>query len=304
MEGEASPTLTIRAAVNLVRRRIPRLDARLLVQHLLGIGHAEYLAYPERPLDAEQERAFFELVKRRERGEPLAYITGEREFFGRSFAVTQDVLIPRPDTELLVLLALERMLAFDEPRVLDLGAGSGAIAVTLAAERPRAGVCAGDISAAALAVAERNAARHRARVRWLLGDWYGPVAGERFDLIVANPPYVAAQDPHLAQDGLPFEPDIALTDGADGLSCLRTIIAGAPAHLVPGGWLLCEHGYDQAATCRELFAASGFKHVGSWRDLAAIERVTGGQWLPDHPPRPGDPPETLCETEPVQEPPA
>lgn len=272
----ASP-LSLRAAVDLVRRRIARLDARLLVQHLLGIDHAAYLADPDRRLDSETAQDFFRLVKRREAGEPLAYITGEREFFGRSFAVSPAVLIPRPDTELLVLLALERLRGTRAPRVLDLGTGSGAIAVSVAAECPDAQVSAVDVSPAALAVAAANALRFGVTVRWLAGDWYAPVRGERFALIVANPPYVAAHDPHLEQDGLPFEPDIALTDGADGLSCLQAIIGAGPAHLETGGWLLCEHGYDQAAKCRELFAAAGFQGVKSWPDLAGIERVTGGR---------------------------
>lgn len=283
MDGRSGETLTVRAAVDLVRRRIARLDARLLVQHRLGISHADYLTHPDRRLGSDEERDFFELVKRRERGEPLAYITGEREFFGRSFAVSPAVLIPRPDTERLVLLALERMREYPAPRVLDLGTGSGAIAVSLAAECPAAQVAAVDLSPEALTVARGNARRHGVDVRFLHGDWYAPVAGERFALLVANPPYVARNDPHLEQDGLPFEPDLALTDQSDqgdGLGCLRTIIAGAPPQLESGGWLLCEHGYDQAAACRELFAEAGFKHVGSWRDLAGIERVTGGRWLP------------------------
>jgi release factor glutamine methyltransferase len=276
MNPAADGTVTVRAAVDAVRRRIPRLDARLLVQHIARIGHAEYLAHPERPLSAAEQEAFMALVNRRANGEPLAYLTGEREFFGRSFAVTPAVLIPRPDTERLVLAALERLPADVAPAILDLGTGSGAIAVTLALECRRATVTAVDVSPAALAIARANAAALGAAVEFVESDWFAALAGRRFDLIVANPPYVAAGDRHLAQDGLPFEPDLALAGGADGLACLRVIVAGAPAHLADGGRLLVEHGYDQAAAVRALLAAQGFRQVASWRDLSGLERVSGG----------------------------
>ncbi len=275
--ASGSAGLTRRQAVDQVRRRIAPLDARLLLQHCLGISHVEFLTRSDEPLAAADSEAFMALVMRRERGEPLAYLTGEREFFSRSFKVTPDVLIPRPDTELLVLQALERLKPLAWPRVADLGTGSGAIAVSIACEWPEAKVTAVDVSPAALAVARENAERLGARVEFRHSDWFAGLAGEQFELIVSNPPYVAAQDPHLSQNGLPFEPNGALTDGGDGLSCLRTIIEGAPAHLVPGGWLLLEHGYDQAEKVRELLAAGGFKEVTSWRDLAGIERVSGGR---------------------------
>ena len=278
--ASGSAGLTRRQAVDQVRRRIAPLDARLLLQHCLGISHVEFLTRPDEPLAAADSEAFMALVMRRERGEPLAYLTGEREFFSRSFKVTPDVLIPRPDTELLVLQALERLKPLAWPRVVDLGTGSGAIAVSIACEWPEAKVTAVDVSHAALAVARENAERLGARVEFRHSDWFAGLAGEQFELIVSNPPYVAAQDPHLSQNGLPFEPNGALTDGGDGLSCLRAIIEGAPAHLVPGGWLLLEHGYDQAQKVRELLGAGGFKEVTSWRDLAGIERVSGGR-LPD-----------------------
>lgn len=273
----ASPEgTTVRAAVDAVRRRIARLDARLLVQHVAGIGHAEFLAHPERLLAADELRLFMDLVARRAHGEPLAYLTGEREFFGRSFRVTPEVLVPRPDTERLVLAAREAAQARAGLRIVDLGTGSGVIAVTLALECPHAELTAVELSPGALAVARDNALRLGARVRFLAGDWYAPLAGERFDLIVANPPYVAASDPHLAQDGLPFEPDLALTDGGDGLGCLRAIVAAAPEYLAPGGGVLLEHGYDQAAAVRALLAARGFLAIRSLRDLGGNERVSGG----------------------------
>lgn len=272
---------TLKATVEQVRRRIPRLDARLLVQHLLGLTHAQFLADPDRRLSGEEVEAFMTLVLRRERGEPVAYLVGEKDFYGRSFRVTPDVLIPRPDTELIVTLALKHLKTLAWPRVLDLGTGSGAIAVSIACESPEAAVLAVDVSPAALAVARENAARLGGKVGFLESDWFSALgcgAGrERFDLIVANPPYVAGRDPHLLQDGLPFEPDLALTDGADGLSCIRRIVADAPAHLVADGRLLIEHGYDQAEAVRALFAAGPFVDVATWPDLSGIERVTGAR---------------------------
>jgi release factor glutamine methyltransferase len=283
--SNASPSQsqTLRAAVEQVRRRVPRLDARLLIQHLLGISHAQYLADPDRSLSADQVEAFMSLVLRRERGEPVAYLLGEKDFYSRTFRVTADVLIPRPDTELIVTLALKRLKALTWPRVLDLGTGSGAIAVTLACENPEAQVTAVDVSPAALAVAQENAQRLGGKVEFVESDWFAALGsaencaanGGVFDVIVANPPYVAARDPHLLQDGLPFEPDLALTDGADGLSCIRRIIADAPQHLVAGGVLLIEHGYDQAEAVRELLAAGPFADISTWQDLSGIDRVTG-----------------------------
>lgn len=274
---------TLKATVEQVRRRVPRLDARLLIQHLLGITHAQYLADPERKLSGEEIEAFMTLVLRRERGEPVAYLLGEKDFYSRSFKVTADVLIPRPDTELIVTLALKRLRALAWPRVLDLGTGSGAIAVTLACEYPEAHVTAVDVSPAALRVAQENAEQLGGNVRFIESDWFAALGSadncaascETFDLIVANPPYVAARDPHLLQDGLPFEPDLALTDGADGLSCIRRIIADAPRHLVAGAPLLIEHGYDQAEAVRALFAAGGYVDISTWQDLSGTDRVTG-----------------------------
>ena len=266
---------TLKATVEQVKRRIPRLDARLLMQHLLGLTHAQFLADPDRKLSGEEVEAFMTLVLRRERGEPVAYLLGEKDFYSRSFKVTADVLIPRPDTELIVTLALKRLKMLSWPRILDLGTGSGAIAVTIACEHPEAAVVAVDVSPAALAVARENAERLGGKVGFIESDWFAALGDEKFDLIVANPPYVAARDPHLLQDGLPFEPDLALTDGADGLSCIRRIIADAPAHLQPEGLLLIEHGYDQAEAVRALLAEGPYREISTWQDLSGNDRVSG-----------------------------
>ncbi|WP_153111342.1 peptide chain release factor N(5)-glutamine methyltransferase [Propionivibrio limicola] len=260
-------------------QRIDRLDARLLIEHVCGCTRTDLIAHPERLLTPEQAQRLAELLARREAGEPLAYLTGSAWFYDREFAVTPDVLIPRPDTEVLVDQALERTQKLSVPRIVDLGTGSGIVAIMLAKLCPQASVTAVDISPASLAVARANAARHGVDVRFLEGDWYAPLGDERFDLIVSNPPYVVDGDPHLQLNGLPFEPQHALTDGVaggDGLACIRILIDGAPAHLRPGGWLLIEHGYDQAVKVRELLRARGFAGVDSWRDGADIERVSGG----------------------------
>lgn len=270
----------IGAAWLAAQQRIDRLDARLLVQHVAGCSHAALIARPERPLALEQLAWLESLVSRRAGGEPLAYLLGSAEFYGREFAVSPAVLIPRPETEGLVEMALERMKGIEAPRILDLGTGSGIIAVTLALEKPAARVMAVDVSPEALDVARGNAERLGARVDFRLGSWFGPVAGERFDLIVSNPPYVALDDPHLELNGLPFEPQLALTDGVaegNGLSCIRAIVGGAPSHLMPGGWLLFEHGYDQGEASRNLLQEKQFKCILTQPDLAGIDRISGGQ---------------------------
>ena len=250
------------------------LENRILLCHALGLSRVGLITQSHRVLTALEASALDALVARRVAGEPIAYIVGKREFYGLDFQVTDAVLIPRPDTELLVELALERLA----PRasVLDMGTGSGAIAVAIAHTRPDAIVTALDASTEALAVARANAAANGARVAFLHSDWYGALAGEMFGMIVSNPPYIASGDAHLAEGDLRFEPVSALTDHADGLSALRAIIGGAGPHLAPGGWLLLEHGYDQAAQVRALLTAHGYDQVQSWRDLAGIERVSGG----------------------------
>ncbi|MDR1935010.1 MAG: peptide chain release factor N(5)-glutamine methyltransferase [Candidatus Accumulibacter sp.] len=273
------PIPDLGSAYQQAARRIGRLDARRLLEYVCGGTHADLIAHPERALSDAQASRFASLVERRAAGEPLAYLLGSAWFCGLEFTVTPAVLIPRPETELLVDLAARRAEALERPRIVDLGAGSGVVAVTLARRCPQAGLTAIDVSAAALDVARSNAARHGAAVRFLQGDWYAPLAGERFDLIVSNPPYVADGDPHLARDGLPFEPRLALSDGVaggDGLACVRRIVAGAVRHLAPEGWLLLEHGYNQASETRKLLDQAGFREVESWRDDAGIERVSGG----------------------------
>jgi release factor glutamine methyltransferase len=216
-------------------------------------------------------------VARRAAGEPVAYLLGLREFYGRDFAVTPDVLIPRPETELLVDIAVEKVGADGTVNILDLGTGSGCLAVTLALELPLARVTAVDVSPAALDVAHGNAARLGARVAFVASDWFAALPPARYDLIVANPPYIAAGDPHLAQGDLRFEPAGALTDHADGLAAIRRIVMAAPHWLVPGGWLFFEHGYDQAAAVHALLADAGFAAIEQRRDLAGIVRASGGR---------------------------
>jgi release factor glutamine methyltransferase len=252
------------------------LENRILLCHATGLGRVQLITQAERALTDAEAAALDGLVARRLHGEPIAYIVGKREFFGLDFAVSDAVLIPRPDTELIVELALERLQQGE--RLLDMGTGSGAIAVSIAHTRPDAHVTALDVSEAALDVARRNAQHNGATVRFLRSDWFAALdAAERFAVIASNPPYIAAGDAHLSRGDLRFEPAGALTDHADGLSALRTIVDGAPAYLHAGGWLLLEHGYDQADAVRALLGARGFTHVQSWRDLAGIERVSGAR---------------------------
>ena len=254
------------------------LENRILLCHVLGLTRVGLITGSERTLTGEEAARLAALVERRLGGEPIAYIVGQREFFGLPFQVGPAVLIPRPDTELVVELALERLAPLPAPaRLLDMGTGSGAIAVAIAHTRPDALVTALDVSDAALAVARANAAANGASVRFVRSDWFAALDDEEFDLIVSNPPYIAAGDAHLAQGDLRFEPSGALTDHADGLSALRTIIEGAGTHLVAGGWLLLEHGYDQAQAVRTLLSDAGYAEVQSWRDLGNIERVSGGR---------------------------
>lgn len=272
----ASPDVTTIAQL-LAQSGLPPLEARMLFERVSGKTRAGLIAHADEAAGPEAEQAFAALAERRRLGEPIAYILGEREFYGLELQVTPAVLIPRPETELLVELALERIPVNAAARVLDLGTGSGAIAVALAKARPQARLTAVDVDYAALTVARGNTRRHRVSVRFFCGDWFGALPGERFDLIVSNPPYVAAADPHLAVGDLRFEPQRALVGGADGLDCIRAIVAKAHAHLQHGAWLLFEHGYDQAEACRALLQAQGYQEVQSWPDLAGIARVSGGR---------------------------
>ena len=271
---------TVREAQMLAARAgLPTLEARMLLTHVTGLSRTQLITRDGDPLTAAQHEALTSLLARRLAGEPMAYLLGEREFFGRTFHVTPDVLIPRPDTEIAVEAVLTRLDALQTPRVLDLGTGSGALAVTIACERPDAEVWATDISEGALAVAQRNARTlGAANMHFRISDWYDALPDElRFDLIVSNPPYIAAGDPHLAEGDLRFEPIDALTDHGDGLSDLAAIVAGAAVRLKPGGWLLMEHGYDQAAATRALLERAGYAEVFSARDLGGHERCTGGR---------------------------
>lgn len=268
--------MTLFEALTVARQSVDRLDARLLLQYATGCSHADLLARPETPVSAPASAQFAEWVARRAAGEPLAYLVGEAEFRGRRFQVSPAVLIPRPETEVLIERALECLHGLEAPRVLDLGTGSGIVAISLALECPAAELVAVDVSAPAIVVARNNAGRLGAPVDFRLGSWFEPVAGEKFDLIVSNPPYIAAGDPHLELNGLPFEPKGALTDGADGLSCLRHIIAAAPAFLSHKGYLFCEHGYDQAEGIREILLSHAYVEVATRHDLSGINRVSGG----------------------------
>ncbi len=257
------------------------VDAQVLLAYAVGNTRAWLTAHADESLTPNAAARFFSLARRRRDGEPIAYLTGVREFWGLSLLVTQNVMIPRPETETLVERALARLAPDRALHVLDLGTGSGAIALALARERRRAHIVATDVSEAALRVADANARRLGLyNVSFILTDWYDGIelSSERpaFDVIVSNPPYIAAGDRHLGEGDLRFEPMAALTPGGNGLSALSTIIAGAPRRLAPGGWLIVEHGYDQQDDVRALFASAGFFDLESTRDLAGIPRVCAG----------------------------
>jgi len=258
----------------------PRLDAEVLLAAALDRPRSYLHAWPEQALEPQQAARFAAWLKRRQADEPVAYLLCRREFWSLELEVTSDTLIPRPETELLVELALEQLPTHGAIQVADLGAGSGAIALALAVERPQAHVVATDSSLAALAVARRNAQRlHIANVEFRQGDWCTALAGERFDLIAANPPYIAATDPGWRGGALRFEPVAALVAGRDGLDALRVIIAQAPHCLKPGGWLLVEHGYDQGETVPLLLSERGFSKVSDHRDTAGLPRTACARWM-------------------------
>ena len=283
--GHAGPTLD-----DLIRDSgLPRAEARRLLASLTGQPLTWFMAHGDDPADPDLVARFQALAERRRAGEPLAYLLGQQEFYGRPFAVSPAVLIPRADTETLVETALEQLARLRRQRhavplsLLELGTGSGIIAITLALEAPDTEVHAVERSPEALAVAQQNAkALGASRIHWHAGSWWQALASpRRFDLIVSNPPYIAANDLHLQQGDLRFEPPQALAAGPDGLDDLRIIIGGAPAHLTPGGWLLLEHGYDQEAPAQALLRDAGFADVFTRRDLAGQPRVSGGRWLGD-----------------------
>ncbi|MBP6321114.1 MAG: peptide chain release factor N(5)-glutamine methyltransferase [Giesbergeria sp.] len=257
---------------------LERIDAQLLLLHILNradAGRAWLLAHDTDTLAPSEQARFIALCQRRAAGEPVAYLRGMKEFYGLTLQVDARVLDPRPDTETLVDWALQLLAPLPAPRVLDLGTGSGAIALALQHQRPDAQVSAVDASADALAVAQANAARLGLAVQFARGNWLRGVAGQ-FDVIASNPPYIAAADPHLA--ALRHEPLQALASGADGLDDIRSIVAQAPSHLLPGGWLLLEHGWEQAEAVQALLRSAGFAEVQSRKDLAGIVRCSGAQW--------------------------
>jgi release factor glutamine methyltransferase len=258
--------------------RIGATDAEWLLLHALGRPRAWLFAHGRSALEPAQAEAFEALVARREAGEPIAYLTGRRGFWSLDLDVGPGVLVPRTETERLVELALQRLPEQRMLRVADLGTGSGAIALAIARERPQAQVVTVDASRDALAVAQDNARRLGLDdVEFRHGDWFAPLAGERFDLVASNPPYIANDDPHLDEGDLRFEPRAALVAGADGLDAIRVIARDAPAHLLAGGWLLLEHGWEQGAAVRALLGDAGFVEVETARDLEDRERVTSGR---------------------------
>ena len=259
---------------------LDRLDAQWLLGHVLGQGRTWMLTHEDQSLPADMVGVWQGLVQRRVAGEPFAYLVGERDFHGLKLHVSPAVLVPRPDTETLVDWALEllagELAAQTSPAVIDLGTGSGAIALAVRQAWPHCHMTAVDLSPAALAQAQANGERLGIPVHWRQGSWWEAVAGQRFDLVLSNPPYIAEGDPHLA--ALSHEPLQALASGPDGLDAIRRIVADAAAHLLPGAWLLLEHGWDQAAAVRALLQAAGFEQVATRRDLGQQERCTGGRW--------------------------
>lgn len=268
--------LSIAAA--LAQSGLVPVDGRALLAHVLGVDRGWLLAHDRGALSREAATQFFALAKRRREGEPIAYLIGRREFWGLDLGVTRAVLIPRPETETLVEAALVRIPRDQHARVLDLGTGSGAIALAIAKERPCVRVVATDISPEALDVARANATKLRIdNVAFIESDWYASVPANAIDIIVSNPPYVAPDDPHMSEGDLRFEPRVALSPGGDALAAIKAVIFGAFSRLKPGGALLVEHGYDQSDIASELFARAGFEAIARLRDLAGIHRVVAGR---------------------------
>lgn len=279
MNSHTGATTLAQALAQACASGVDRLDAQLLLGHLLGQSRGWLIAHDDDELSPEAAADFQALCTRRAAGEPFAYLVGEREFHGLSLQVSPAVLVPRPDTETLVDWALELLAAelavHPTPEVVDLGTGSGAIALAVKHRHPAARVSAVDLSEAALAVARGNARRLGLTVDFYAGSWWQPLAGRRFDLILSNPPYIAGEDPHLA--ALTHEPTLALTPGGDGLDSIRLIVKDAPAHLSPGGWVLLEHGWDQAAAVAALLQAAGLEEVSSRTDLGGRDRCTAAR---------------------------
>lgn len=277
----ADRPLSIAAALRLAGQadQLAPLDAQVLLAHVLQRPRSHLYAWPEQSLTDDQATEFLALIERRNQGEPLAYLTGYREFWSLNLRVTPDTLIPRPETELLVECALGLLEQQPAATVADLGTGSGAIAAAIASEHPQVRLVATDISPAALAVARHNFQTLKLpHIELRQGSWLSCLKKtERFDLILSNPPYVATDDPHLQRDGLSWEPIGALTSGTDGLADIRQLVAQAPPHLQPQGWLIIEHGLDQGKAVRQLFRQAGYRAVSTEQDLALRERLTKGQ---------------------------
>ena len=278
MSGSAPAGLTIGQVLAQARDAgLARLDAQLLLGHVCGLSRTGLLTHDDQVLPTAQLARWQQLLARRLAGEPVAYLTGRHEFHGLTLHITSDVLDPRPDTETLVDWGLELLARLGRPaRVLDLGTGSGAIALAIKHRCPSAQVSAVDFSAAALAVARANGARLNLDVDWQPGSWFENLAGRRFDLILSNPPYIAEDDPHMP--ALRHEPRQALVSGADGLDDIRSLVRQAPQHLVAGGWLLLEHGHDQGVAVQDLLRSTGYREVDRRLDLAGHVRCSGGQW--------------------------
>ncbi len=288
MKADSGPTppATIGQALEIAQTHLstlpdgtPRLEAEVLLAHILGTPRTHLIAWPDKRLSTRQQASFQALIRRRLQGEPLAYLTGQREFWSLPLMVTPATLIPRPETERLVERALELIPKDARREIVDLGTGSGAIAAAIATERPLSNIIATDVDSASLAVASANFLRlGLSNVTCRPGEWCTALPDQHhFDLILSNPPYVAEGDPHLQQDGLPWEPVAALTGGADGLRDICNIIRQAPAHLKPGGWLLLEHGFEQGSAVRNLLTLQGFQEARTLQDLAHRDRLSEGR---------------------------
>ena len=273
-----TPPVSLDAVLRSACERIEAADARLLLAHALGRASSWLYAHGSEGIDAAALQRFEQLLHARIQGQPVAYLIGRRGFWTLELGVNADTLIPRPETELLVEQALLRLPPGRDARVADLGTGSGAVALAIAREHPQVSMVATDASQGALNVARRNASANGvANVEFRHGSWFAPLSGERFDLIASNPPYIADGDPHLQQGDLRFEPASALSSGPDGLDAIREIVAHAGEHLLAGGWLLLEHGYEQGAPIRRLLEAAGFGDATTTQDLELRDRVTSAR---------------------------
>lgn len=279
LQGNVATSVTIGELLQNATNIIGRMDARWLLQSVLNVDAAFLITHAELSLNNEQVERFQQLVARRVLGEPVAYLTGEKGFYDLVLEVTPDVLIPRPETELLVEEALSKIPLKQRCNILDLGTGSGALAITIAKHRPDSQVTAVDFASGALAVARKNAEKYQVEnVTFVEADWFSGFTNEKFDVIVANPPYIAEGDPHLEADGLRYEPYIALVAPNNGLDSIHKIVVQAPNYLMHSGWLIFEHGYDQAVISRKLLDSAGFSYIFTRSDLSGIDRVTGGQY--------------------------